>query len=85
MSVLSVSRSTSHNFSKEPTSSITLIAGLGVEDDCHAGVTGESLPSHINCVFLNAIFRLSFFETFLVEFRKIVGFEAQLLRFHGLS
>jgi hypothetical protein len=43
MSVLSVSRSISHNFTKEPTSSITLIAGLGVEDDCHAGVTGESL------------------------------------------
>jgi hypothetical protein len=43
MSVLSVSRSTSHNFRKEPTSSVTLIEGLGVEGDCHAGVTGESL------------------------------------------
>jgi len=39
MSVLSVSRSVSHNFSKEPTSSITLLEGLGVEGDCHAGVT----------------------------------------------
>lgn len=37
--VLSVSLSASHDFSKCPTSSITLIEGLGVEGDCHAGVT----------------------------------------------
>lgn len=39
MSVLSVSLSQSHNFSKDPTSSITLLKGLGVKGDCHAGVT----------------------------------------------
>jgi MOSC domain-containing protein YiiM len=39
MSVLSVSFSKSHHFSKEPTSSIILIEGLGVEGDCHAGLT----------------------------------------------
>lgn len=39
MSVLSVSLSQSHLFSKEATSSITLLKGLGVQGDCHAGVT----------------------------------------------
>ena len=39
MSVLCVSLSKAHEFSKEPTSSITLIKGLGVEGDCHAGTT----------------------------------------------
>jgi MOSC domain-containing protein YiiM len=39
MSVLSVSLSKSHDFSKEQTSSITLVKGLGVEGDCHAGIT----------------------------------------------
>jgi len=39
MSVLSVSLSKSHNFSKEPASTITLLEGLGVEGDCHAGTT----------------------------------------------
>jgi hypothetical protein len=82
MSVLSVSRSASHNFSKEPTSSITLIEGLGVEGDCHAGVTGESLGP-IQAVILPAIFRPSFSETFFVEFGEDCRFEAQLL-FHGL-
>jgi MOSC domain-containing protein YiiM len=39
MSVLSVSLSKSHDFSKEPKSSIILVKGLGVEGDCHAGIT----------------------------------------------
>jgi hypothetical protein len=69
MSVLSVSRSVSHNFSKDPTTSITLIEGLGVEGDCHAGVTGES-PTNRDPP---AIFRHSYFETFFVEFGKITG------------
>ncbi|RHZ66775.1 MOSC domain-containing protein [Aspergillus thermomutatus] len=37
--VLSVTASASHNFSKNAVSSITLIADLGVEGDCHAGET----------------------------------------------
>jgi len=37
--VLSVSLSPTHVFSKQPTSSINLIAGLGVEGDCHLGTT----------------------------------------------
>lgn len=36
---LSVSFSPSHDFSKQPTTSINLIEGLGVEDDCHFGKT----------------------------------------------
>lgn len=39
MSVLSVAASPTHLFSKVPLNSITLIPGLGVEGDCHAGVT----------------------------------------------
>lgn len=39
MSVLAVSTSANHVFSKINQSSITLIAGLGVEGDCHAGTT----------------------------------------------
>lgn len=39
MSVVSVSLSESHDFSKQPKSFINLIKGLGVEGDCHAGVT----------------------------------------------
>ncbi|HEU4786962.1 MAG TPA: MOSC domain-containing protein [Gemmatimonadaceae bacterium] len=37
--VVAVSRSTSHAFSKPNQPSITLVAGLGVEDDAHHGVT----------------------------------------------
>ena len=37
--VISVSRGTQHNFSKAVASSITLIAGEGVEGDAHRGVT----------------------------------------------
>lgn len=37
--VLSVTTSSSHNFSKNAVSSIKLIANLGVEGDCHAGQT----------------------------------------------
>ena len=37
--VLSVSRSPKHSFSKQTEPSITLLAGLGVEGDAHAGVT----------------------------------------------
>lgn len=39
MSVLSVSLSTTHSFSKMPFPSITLIPNLGVENDCHLGTT----------------------------------------------
>lgn len=37
--VHSVSTSSTHSFSKEPVPSITLIAGLGIQGDAHAGVT----------------------------------------------
>ena len=37
--VLSVHRSPSHTFSKEPTDAIRLLAGLGVEGDAHCGET----------------------------------------------
>ncbi|KAI9849889.1 MAG: hypothetical protein M1837_000103 [Sclerophora amabilis] len=39
MSVISVSISTDHEFSKTPQTSITLIQGRGVKGDCHAGET----------------------------------------------
>ena len=38
-SVVAVSRSGAHTFSKIPEQSIRLIAGIGVEGDAHAGVT----------------------------------------------
>ncbi|KAE8389038.1 pyruvate kinase-like protein [Aspergillus alliaceus] len=37
--VLSVTTSSSHNFSKNAVSSINLISGYGIEGDCHAGTT----------------------------------------------
>lgn len=37
--VLSVGLSNSHDFSKQPTSSINLVKGLGVEGDAHFGLT----------------------------------------------
>jgi MOSC domain-containing protein YiiM len=37
--ILSLSTSTQHTFSKTPVASITLIPGLGIEGDCHAGET----------------------------------------------
>jgi MOSC domain-containing protein YiiM len=37
--VVAVSRSAGHHFSKASQSSITLLAGLGVEGDAHAGIT----------------------------------------------
>ena len=41
--VLSVSRDDAHRFSKPVRDSITLIAGLGVEADAHAGATVQHL------------------------------------------
>ncbi|MGV3494244.1 MAG: MOSC domain-containing protein, partial [Ramlibacter sp.] len=38
-SVVAVHRSSSHGFSKHAQEAITLVAGLGVEGDAHAGVT----------------------------------------------
>ena len=37
--VLSVSRSSTHSFSKQTFQAIEIIAGLGVEGDAHAGIT----------------------------------------------
>ncbi|KAL3485381.1 pyruvate kinase-like protein [Aspergillus germanicus] len=37
--ILSLSSSTQHTFSKTPVANITLIPGLGIEGDCHAGAT----------------------------------------------
>ena len=37
--VVSVSSSPTHGFSKQPATSINLLAGLGVEGDAHCGVT----------------------------------------------
>jgi MOSC domain-containing protein YiiM len=37
--VVAVSKSTDHHFSKESCASIMLLEGLGVEGDCHSGVT----------------------------------------------
>ncbi|MEF2073415.1 MOSC domain-containing protein [Consotaella aegiceratis] len=37
--VLDVARDSSHRFSKQPTESIQLVAGLGVEGDAHLGAT----------------------------------------------
>jgi MOSC domain-containing protein YiiM len=41
--VLAVSKSSQHEFSKTPCASIFLAEGLGVENDCHAGVTVQHL------------------------------------------
>ena len=41
--VVAVSRSQSHSFSKQNQSSIRLIEGLGVEDDAHQGITVKHL------------------------------------------
>ncbi len=37
--VVAVSRSSTHSFSKDPQPHVTLVAGLGVEGDAHAGAT----------------------------------------------
>ncbi len=37
--VIAVSRDSGHRFSKVPVDVVTLLAGLGVPDDAHAGVT----------------------------------------------
>ncbi|OCK74127.1 PK beta-barrel-protein domain-containing protein-like protein [Lepidopterella palustris CBS 459.81] len=42
--VTAVSRSISHQFSKDVVHSITLVTGIGVENDAHAGVTVQHLP-----------------------------------------
>jgi MOSC domain-containing protein YiiM len=42
-SVVSVGRDDRHRFSKPPRESITLVAGLGVEGDAHAGTTVQHL------------------------------------------
>ncbi|ODH48905.1 hypothetical protein GX48_04954 [Paracoccidioides brasiliensis] len=47
MSVVSVSLSPYHSFSKIPVSSITLIANFGVKGDVHGGATAQHHP-HLN-------------------------------------
>jgi MOSC domain-containing protein YiiM len=42
-SVVAVSRSASHSFSKSPAEAITLVEGWGVEGDAHAGATAQHL------------------------------------------
>lgn len=42
-SVVGVHRSASHSFSKPPEEKISLVAGMGVEGDAHAGVTVKHL------------------------------------------
>ena len=37
--IQALARDGTHRFSKQPAESLTLIAGLGVEGDAHAGVT----------------------------------------------
>jgi MOSC domain-containing protein YiiM len=37
--VIAVAKDSAHRFSKQPAPAITLLAGLGVEGDAHAGVT----------------------------------------------
>jgi MOSC domain-containing protein YiiM len=37
--VIAVAKSTGHHFSKQPEPSIEILEGLGVAEDCHAGVT----------------------------------------------
>ncbi|PGH08491.1 hypothetical protein AJ79_05980 [Helicocarpus griseus UAMH5409] len=44
MSVLGVSLSPSHSFSKTPTPSISLLPNLGVKGDAHAGATVQHRP-----------------------------------------
>ncbi len=41
--VISVSKDRAHRFSKKPSTSITLIEGIGVEGDSHAGKTVQHL------------------------------------------
>lgn len=41
--VVAVSRSVAHSFSKQPVTDIAVIAGIGVEGDCHAGRTVQHL------------------------------------------
>ena len=41
--LLAVSRSAAHDFGKTPTAEVTLVEGLGVEGDCHAGRTVQHL------------------------------------------
>ncbi|EAS36189.2 MOSC domain-containing protein [Coccidioides immitis RS] len=54
MSVLSVSLSSTHSFSKPPVPSITLLPNLGVQGDAHAGTTVQHLSrKHIQPPPLN--------------------------------
>ncbi|EEP80444.1 predicted protein [Uncinocarpus reesii 1704] len=49
MSVLGVCLSADHSFSKSAVPAITLLPGLGVKGDAHAGTTDQHLPrKHIN-------------------------------------
>ena len=41
--IISLSRDSEHNFSKPPVDQLTLLAGLGIEGDAHAGRTVQHL------------------------------------------
>jgi MOSC domain-containing protein YiiM len=41
--IISLSRDAAHNFSKQPATQLTLLAGLGIEGDAHAGRTVQHL------------------------------------------
>ncbi|AEO60286.1 hypothetical protein MYCTH_54141 [Thermothelomyces thermophilus ATCC 42464] len=49
MSVYALARSPTHEFSKTPVQELTLLTGLGIEGDCHLGVTVQHRSRlHIN-------------------------------------
>ena len=44
MSVHALALSTTHTFSKTPVPTLTLLAGLGVQGDCHSGIRTPPSP-----------------------------------------
>jgi MOSC domain-containing protein YiiM len=77
--VVAVARSERHGFSKQPTDSITLRAGLGVEGDAHLGVTVQHLsriavdPTQPNLRQVHLIHRELFDELNAKGFRVSPG------------
>jgi len=55
MSVHALAISPTHNFTKTPVPSLTLLTGLGVEGDCHNGVRTSPTSSPFSPFLLLAL------------------------------
>jgi MOSC domain-containing protein YiiM len=75
--VVAVSRKPTHGFSKEPQLYLTLIAGEGIEGDCHRGTTTQHLYLQRKDPTLPNLAQVHLFAAEQLDELRILGFDIQ--------